>query len=230
MENLEKVLNRKSVIAQQEIKIIPMLSPEELATLLAWYKKMKFMNTIIDMSFYVVPSVLGASALGLSGYLIYNTAQGLVNTAIDVFKFVSAVGISGALGSIGALWSSASLKEGIKEGARAVATTIGSRLGIPHPVFKPHKTSSKSDSKPHKPDDTPPSGGGGTPPPTPPPAPPAVAVRGDEVAEKEKPAVITFDHRKEEYIEVLKQVNTLSVEEVLELRKQEILKKGKELR
>ena len=164
-----------------------MLSPEELATLLAWYKKMKFMNTIIDMSFYVVPTILGASALGLSGYLIYNTAQGLVNTAIDVFKFVSAVGISGALGSIGAVWSSASLKEGIKEGARAVATTIGSRLGIPHPVFKPHKTSPKPDTKP--PDTKPPSGGG-TPPPdfTPPPAPPAVAVAGGTIREEGKVA------------------------------------------
>ena len=205
-----------------------MLSPEEVATLLAWYQKMKFMNTIIDMSFYVVPTVLGASALGLSGYLIYNTAQGLVNTAIDVFKFVSAVGISGALGSIGAVWSSASLKEGIKEGARAVATTIGSRLGIPHPVFKPHKTSTKPDTKP--PDTKPPSGGGGTPPPTPPPAPPAVAVAGGEVVEKGESALITFDHKKEEYIDVLRQVNTLSVKEVIELNRQEILKQGKELR
>lgn len=181
------------------------MSPEELATLLVWYKKMQFMNTIIDMSFYVVPSALGASALGLTGYLIYNTAQGVANTAIDVFKFVSAVGISGAIGSIGAIWSSASIKEGIKEGTRALTTTIGSRLGIPHPVFKPHKVSST------KPDSKPPSGG--TPPPSPPPA-PAVAVRGGENIEENKGIIISPFNRVEEFREGLIMIKNYASEEI----------------
>ena len=122
------------------------MSPEEYALTLLWYKKMQFMNTIIDMSFYVVPSILGAGAFGIGGYLIYNTAQGLVNTAKEVFSHVISVGIGGVISGIAGGIATKSIEGAIKGFGKGVIETSIHRMGIPLSVLKHRKPVPKTSS------------------------------------------------------------------------------------
>jgi len=70
------------------------VSPEDLAAgtlaLQAFIKNAKYVETIVDIAFAVVPAVLGIGAVGLIG-------QGLVQTAKEVRRSISVLSIPGKL-------------------------------------------------------------------------------------------------------------------------------------
>jgi len=127
------------------------MGPEDYITLTLWYSKMKFMNTIIDMSFYVIPTILGGAALGVFGYGIYQTAQGLVNTTTDVIKTVASLGIKGALFKIGLIGSGITgavlgkkTLGAVKGALKGTGYFIAKKFDVPTPVFRIGKDTTPS--------------------------------------------------------------------------------------